>query len=113
MSDFDASKLELELWKGTTFDATLEVWDTDDDGVMTALTNLTGWTAAWTIRECTETAATITTAPTITTASSTITLALTATQTGTLSPTDYEHKLTITKGAEVRPLVWGPVKVRA
>ena len=113
MSDFDASKLELELWSGTTFDATLEVWDTDDQGVMTNLTDLTGWTASWTIRECTETTAVITTAPTIDTSLSTITLALAATQTEDLLPTDYEHQLRITKGSEVRPLVWGPVKVRA
>jgi len=113
MSDFDASKLELELWSGTTFDATLEVWDTDDDGVMTTLTDLTGWTASWSIRECTETTAVITTTPVIDTALSTITLALTATQSANLLPTDYEHKLKITKGSEVRALVWGPVKVRA
>jgi len=113
MAEFDSTRLELEIVKGTTFDATLEVWDTDDNGVMINLTNLTGWTASWTVRECIEQTVLITTAPTIDTAASTITLALTATQTGTLNPTDYEHSVRITKGAEVRQLVWGPLKVKA
>ena len=113
MSDFEDSKLELELWKGANYDVTIEVYDSNDDGTIAGLTNLTGWSATWTIRECTETAATITTTPTVTVSSSSIALVLTAAQTGTLSPTDYEHKLTITKGIEVRPLAWGPVKVRA
>ena len=112
-NDFDNTKLELEVIQGTTFDATLEVWDTDDNGVLTNLTNLTGWTATWKIRECTEVTISITATPTIDFVASTIALNLTATQTGTLSPTDYEHSLRITKGSEVRQLVWGPLRVKA
>jgi hypothetical protein len=112
-NDFDSTKLDLEVIKGTTFDTILEVWDTDDNAILTNLTNLTGWTASWTVRECIEQTVLITTAPTIDTVASTITMALTATQTGTLNPTDYEHSLRITKGAEVRQLVWGPLRVKA
>lgn len=112
-NDFDNTKLELEVIQGTTFDATLEVWDTDDNGVLTNLTDLTGWTASWKIRECTEVTVAITATPTIDSVASTIALNLTATQTGTLNPTDYEHSLRITKGSEVRQLVWGPLRVKA
>lgn len=113
MSSFDSSKLELAIVKGTTFDAKLEVWDTDEYGVETNLTDLTGWSASWKIRECSESATEITVTPTIDTTTSQISLVLTATQTNGLNPVDHEHNLRITKGAEVRELAWGPIAVKA
>ena len=113
MANFDSSKLELEVVQGTTFDAKLEVWDVDQYGVETNLTDLTGWTASWKIRECTQTATALTVTPTIDTVTSQISLVLTATQTGTLNPVDYEHNVRITKGSEVRELAWGPLAVKA